>query len=156
MFDFSDWGAADWTENLVAAEAKARNDLSTVATAKAWPASATAAVEAIIAREVAASKGYFSDDVAGFWQRIGAAMAAATGPLPTNWAKLANAYHSGSMATESVATGRAAGNVSTVVLGTVEGTAEDIAKGVDPRRSLLPWFALATVLGIGYAMRGKK
>lgn len=153
---FADWGAADWSENLVAAEQYARETLATVAREKAWPSTWSAVVEGYIAKEVAASKGYFSDDVAGFWVRLGADMAATSGTWPANWSKLANAYSSGSIAAETVAKGRDEGTVAAVVGGAVEASAEDIATGIDPRKSAIPWLVALGLLGVGLIMRGRK
>lgn len=156
MSTFADWGGTASAESMDAAEPFARDTLASVAREKGWTDAWKAVVSDMITKEAAASRGWFSDDVAGFYSRLAAGMAATAQPWPTNWGKLANAYSSGTVAAEETATNRAAGNVAAVVEGTAAGTAADIAKDADPTRSAWPWLLALGLLGIGLVVRGRK
>lgn len=156
MSGWADWGGTASAESMDAAEPFARDTLESVAREKGWSDAWKSAVSDMITKEAAASRGWFADDVAGFYSRLAGDMAATAKPWPTNWDKLANAYASGTIAATETASNRAAGTVAAVVEGTVAGTASDIATGINPNKSAIPWFIAGGVLLALWKFGGRK
>lgn len=161
---FSDWGASAWAEELDAAEEQARTWLTQTATARKWADYYTGTMGVFITDARAAADGWLTDDVGAFWTTLYNAAKAYTDSqraagntgLPAGWDELVGVWANAAGTTYTVAQGREAGEVATVIGGTVEQTAEDVAEAADPTRSWVPWLAGALALGVGAAVLGRR
>lgn len=162
---FSDWGASAWAEELDAAEAQAVEWLDRTAEARGWADYYTGTMRVFITDARAAADGWLTDDVGAFWTTLYNAAksytdsqrAAGNNGLPAGWDELVAVWAQAAGTTYTVAAGREAGEVATVVAGTVTETAADVAEAADPRRSWLPWAAgLLVAVGLGVAASGRR
>lgn len=156
----TDWGTNDEFEDLDAARKVAIARTTKVSTDRKWPAYYGDTVKTFIESAYAANDGWLSDDVDAFWRDVAAKMDALTStwvtaktPVPAGWEALARTFSAGEVATKTATAGKALGDVSTVVAGTVEGAVDDVVTAVNPLKSWMPWAALAAAFVVWKASR---
>lgn len=154
-----DYGTTGWATSLDAAVEQAETWISTTADAKGWSSADRAAAADMIEAARANADGWWSDDIAGFFTELGAAMSARSSQ-PGGWAKLAAVFSGSAVATvASVEEAEHASSASTIIAGTVTSSAQDVADigaaaataagtGVRAFKSPIAW-ALAAALVVG-------
>ena len=149
-FDWSDWGAASWQEDVDAAVVEAHRQVTETADARGWSSYWRGTLDGLV--EAADEADH--DTAFEFWRDLysrafefSRQLQAGGVELPDGWVKRVNVWQSAAQAADTLEDAREQGSVSTVVSGTLDGAVETAGRITDPTRSLVPWAVGAAVLG---------